>query len=140
MTSTIHGSVPPESISCLHPDHKRKQARRILTAVTPGVYPKLRPPQLRGACFGGVQLIEQAPGPLGSPQDPQAPALGEREELLAETAKVENRGESSWLRHSGHSGFRPFMTKASNSCSHRLQLYSNMGISTPLPTTAYLTI
>jgi hypothetical protein len=49
---------------------------------------------------------EHAPGPRGSPQDPQAP-LGDAEvdELFAETAKTESFGSSFVVWHLGHSAF-----------------------------------
>lgn len=47
---------------------------------------------------------EQAPGPLGSPQDPQARAGdGDADALLAETAKTESCGSSLVAWHLGHS-------------------------------------
>jgi len=46
---------------------------------------------------------EQAPGPRGSPQDPQAPAgLAEFDAPLAETAKTESCGSSLVALHLGH--------------------------------------
>jgi hypothetical protein len=50
--------------------------------------------------------MEQAPGPRGSPQDPQAPEAGADEELpLAATAKTESWGSSFLVWHLGHSAF-----------------------------------
>ena len=49
---------------------------------------------------------EQAPGPRGSPHDPQAPMDAEDwEEPLAETAKVESWVVSFRVWHFGHSAF-----------------------------------
>jgi hypothetical protein len=49
---------------------------------------------------------EQAPGPRGSPHDPQACVVGaELEELLAETANTESCGSSFVAWHFGHSAF-----------------------------------
>ena len=77
--------------------------------------------------------MEQAPGPRGSPHDPQAPAEGGLEaEPLLDTANVESCGASCWLWHFGHSAFcRPY-TRASNEWSQSLQMYSKIGIS-PVP-------
>lgn len=52
---------------------------------------------------------EQAPGPRGSPQDPQAPRGDEdsdgAEEPLAETAKTESCGASLVVWHFGQLAF-----------------------------------
>jgi hypothetical protein len=49
--------------------------------------------------------MEQAPGPLGSPQLPQGEAegLGDDEDPLADTAKTESCGASFLLWHLGQS-------------------------------------
>ena len=60
---------------------------------------------------------EQAPGPRGSPQAPQAlPADGVAELLFvfALTANTESCGASSLLWHLGHAAFCLPYTKASN--------------------------
>jgi hypothetical protein len=68
--------------------------------------------------FGEGQLKsrrEHAPGPAGSPQDPQAPLMaGELAELLLDTENVESWGASFLLWHFGHSAFSAPNTKASN--------------------------
>jgi len=51
---------------------------------------------------------EQAPGPRGSPQDPQArvgEAEAEDDEPFADTAKTESCGSSFVVWHFGHSAF-----------------------------------
>jgi hypothetical protein len=49
---------------------------------------------------------EQAPGPRGSPHEPQGPlGVVETEELFAETAKTESWGSSLVVWHLGHSAF-----------------------------------
>ena len=49
---------------------------------------------------------EQAPGPRGSPQDPQGPTgFAELETPLADTAKTESCGASFLVWHLGHSAF-----------------------------------
>jgi hypothetical protein len=51
-----------------------------------------------------MSRIEQAPGPRGSPHDPQAPAgLAELDALFAETAKTESCGSNFLVWHLGHS-------------------------------------
>src|SRR6516162_8395049 len=68
---------------------------------------------------------EQAPGPRGSPQDPQG--LAGRDELeapFAETANTESCGSSFLVWHLGHSAFSLPYTKASNWWWHSLQMYS----------------
>ena len=51
---------------------------------------------------------EQAPGPRGSPHDPQAPpddGDADADEPFAETAKTESCGSSLVAWHLGHSAF-----------------------------------
>jgi hypothetical protein len=58
---------------------------------------------------------EHAPGPAGSPQDPQAPLMAEElAALLFDTENVEICGASFLLWHFGHSTFSAPNTKASN--------------------------
>lgn len=60
---------------------------------------------------------EQAPGPRGSPQDPQAPDDGDgwlASEPLLETANVESWGASFLLLHFGHCAVSLPYTNASN--------------------------
>jgi hypothetical protein len=58
-----------------------------------------------------MSLIEHAPGPRGSPQDPQAPRVGDAEgdaegdEPFADTANTESWGSSFFVWHFGHSAF-----------------------------------
>jgi hypothetical protein len=54
-----------------------------------------------------IQFMEQAPGPRGSPHDPQGPDDGEGDEddPLADTAKNESCGASLVVWHFGHSAF-----------------------------------
>lgn len=47
----------------------------------------------------------QAPGPPGSPQEPQGDAADMLAPLLVDTAKVESWGDSFLLWHLGHSAF-----------------------------------
>jgi len=72
---------------------------------------------------------EQAPGPRGSPQEPQGaveallPA-----EPLADTAKTLSCGLSFRLWHLGHFALSRPNTKAPNSCWHSWQMYSKIGM------------
>lgn len=63
----------------------------------------------QGAGHRHIQFMspsEQAPGPRGSPQDPQAPlADAEADDPLADTAKTESCGSSFVVWHLGHSAF-----------------------------------
>lgn len=75
--------------------------------------------------------MEQAPGPRGSPQVPQAPrpsALPGPRELPVTAENVERSFSSFALRHEGHWGRSRPKTRVSNSLSHSLQRYSKMGI------------
>jgi hypothetical protein len=75
--------------------------------------------------------MEQAPGPRGSPHDPQDPvgmAGWEDPPLFADTAKTESWGCSFLLWHFGHSAFCCPKTKASNSWLQRSQIYSKIGM------------
>lgn len=83
--------------------------------------------------FAGVthrgQFIEQAPGPRGSPQDPQAPdplVLAQSE--LAPTPKGENCFCSFVALHDGQAGVVEPCTIASNRWLHSWQRYSKMGM------------
>jgi hypothetical protein len=59
--------------------------------------------------------IEQAPGPRGSPQLPQAPTDADAlAELLADIAKTDNCCVSFLLWHFGHSALPLPYTNASN--------------------------
>ncbi|HTS34964.1 MAG TPA: hypothetical protein VMH04_04785 [Candidatus Solibacter sp.] len=50
--------------------------------------------------------IEHAPGPRGSPQEPQAPeGVADVDEPFADTAKTESCGSSFVVWHFGHSAF-----------------------------------
>jgi len=76
--------------------------------------------------------MEQAPGPRGSPQLPQAPlgaADGEDcEDPLADTANTESSCASLRLWHFGHEAFSAPNTRASKRWSHCLHVYSKMGM------------
>jgi len=75
------------------------------------------------------QFIEHAPGPRGSPHEPHAEgAPGEGLVPFDDTAKTDSFGSSFELRHFGQSAFSLPYTRASNSWSHSLHLYSKMGI------------
>jgi len=67
----------------------------------------LRNKELPQRGIQSISRIEHAPGPRGSPQDPQAPMAGEALALpFVATAKVEICGASFLLWHLGHSAFR----------------------------------
>src|SRR5690349_5033125 len=73
--------------------------------------------------------MEQAPGPRGSPHDPQAPGEAEAGELpFALTANTESCGASFTLWHLGHCAFSAPYTNASKGCSQSLQMYSKIGM------------
>lgn len=77
------------------------------------------------------QFIEQAPGPRGSPQEPQGPGASRAAALeLPEWAeKTESCRSSLLLLHEGHWGVSPEpRTSVSNLWSHFLQAYSKIGI------------
>ena len=72
---------------------------------------------------------EHAPGPRGSPQEPQAPIDGAEDDIpFAETAKTENFGVRLLLWHFGQEAFSLPKTRASNSWSQLLHTYSKIGI------------
>ena len=75
---------------------------------------------------------EHAPGPRGSPHDPQGelPEKDGRETapLFEETAKTESCGSSFLLWHFGHAAVCLPNIRASNSCWHSWQMYSKIGI------------
>src|SRR6478609_6337783 len=76
--------------------------------------------------------MEQAPGPRGSPHDPQAPpglagAVGSWD-FSPRTAKLESCWLSRLLSHLGHAAFCAPRTMASNSWWHCRQTYSKIGI------------
>ncbi len=77
--------------------------------------------------------MEHAPGPRGSPQEPQAPevAADSPEEPRADTAKTESCGAKCLLWHFGQAAFWLPKIRASNRCSHLVQTYSNIGMFTP---------
>src|SRR6478609_5620500 len=77
--------------------------------------------------------MEQAPGPRGSPHDPQGP-LGTAEapdswDFSPRTAKLESCWLSRLLSHLGHAAFCVPRTMASNWWRHCWQTYSKIGIS-----------
>jgi hypothetical protein len=77
-----------------------------------------------------VQLIEQAPGPRGSPQDPQPPERasdGPADPPLP-TAKTESSFCSFGLRHSGQRGLASPSTNSSKRFSQSRQTYSYSGM------------
>jgi len=79
--------------------------------------------------------MEQAPGPRGSPQVPQAPrpsALPGPRELPVTAENVERSFSSFALRHEGHWGRSRPKTRVSNSWSHSLQRNSKIGIRSTL--------
>ncbi len=82
--------------------------------------------------------MEQAPGPRGSPHEPQAPeaAADSPEELRVDTAKTESCGAKCLPWHLGQAAFWLPKIRASNRCSHWVQTYSNIGMFCPsaLPT------
>jgi len=76
-------------------------------SVRPGVTVEdFRSPDTIGPQIQFMSPREHAPGPRGSPQEPQAP-LGDAEavEPLAETAKTESCRSSLVVWHLGHSAF-----------------------------------
>ena len=92
-----------------------------------------------GACAEGsgasrlrqsqTQSIEHAPGPRGSPQDPQAPAgSADARVALFETEKTERRRSTRALSHSGQATRDFPLTNLSNRDSHSRHRYSYSGI------------
>jgi hypothetical protein len=76
--------------------------------------------------------MEQAPGPRGSPHDPQGP-LGLAEaadswDFSPRTAKLESCWLSRLLSHLGHAAFCVPRTIASNWWRHCWQTYSKIGM------------
>src|SRR5690348_5422419 len=73
--------------------------------------------------------MEQAPGPRGSPHDPQGDGAesAEGDESLA-TANLEICCVRRLLSHLGQRAFCWPSTMASNLCSHSRQMYSKIGI------------
>lgn len=82
-----------------------------------------------------VQLIEQAPGPRGSPQVPQGPGAPMRIEgppplvPLVCAANTDSRFSSAVAWQAGHSGVSFPRTSVSNVCAQALQAYSYSGTS-----------
>jgi hypothetical protein len=77
--------------------------------------------------------IEQAPGPRGSPHDPQPPdgpadSANDPELRLPATANTESCGANCLLWHFGQDAFWLPKIRASNRCSHLVQTYSNIGM------------
>ena len=77
--------------------------------------------------------MPQAPGPRGSPHEPQAPigttdAAAER--LPVDTAKTESCLVSAVPWHFGHIGVRDAVTSVSNWWSQPWQRYSKSGMGT----------
>lgn len=75
------------------------------------------------------QFIEQEPGPLGSPHEPQAPGpLEPAQSAVAPTPKDENCFCSLVALQDGHAGVAEPRTSASNRWLHSWQRYSKMGM------------
>jgi hypothetical protein len=76
--------------------------------------------------------MEQAPGPRGSPHDPQGPlglaAAADSWDFSPRTAKLESCWLSRLLSHLGQAAFCVPRTIASNSWWHCWQTYSKIGI------------
>ena len=76
--------------------------------------------------------IEHAPGPRGSPQEPQPPDeladSAKDPELLPATAKTESCGANCLLWHLGQAAFWVPKIRASKRCSHLVQTYSKIGM------------
>ena len=73
--------------------------------------------------------MEQAPGPRGSPQDPQGPADGtDADAPFAATANTDSLAVRLLPWHFGQEALSSPKTRASNSCRHVLHEYSKMGI------------
>jgi hypothetical protein len=74
-------------------------------------------------------LIEQEPGPRGSPQDPQGPTLAARcGGLAALTANTDNCFSMSALAQAGQAGVWPARVKNSNWRPHAWHRYSKSGM------------
>ena len=78
----------------------------------------------RRPCSAMAQFIEQAPGPRGSPQEPQGADCGEERLALPETANTERRRSTRALSHLGHATRAFPLTNLSKRDSQSRQRYS----------------